>query len=219
MEKERINLLPSLNAVELRVLGSLIEKYKVTPDYYPLTLNALTLACNQKTSRKPVVEYDEQTVVMALDSLKKLSLVATAIGAGSRAVKYKHNFTLVYSMTSAELCVLCLLFLRGPQTPGELNTNSARLYEFESLEEVITVLQKLSDTDQPFVKELGKRPGQKEARFVHLFSEYNENENFDLPEEPARKSVIELESRLTIVEQELAEVKENLNKLMRELLG
>ena len=219
MEKERINLLPSLNAVELRVLGSLIEKYKVTPDYYPLTLNALTLACNQKTSRKPVVEYDEQTVVMALDSLKKLSLVATAIGAGSRAVKYKHNFTLVYSMTSAELCVLCLLFLRGPQTPGELNTNSARLYEFESLEEVMTVLQKLSDTDQPFVKELGKRPGQKEARFVHLFSEYNENENFDLPEEPARKSVIELESRLTIVEQELAEVKENLNKLMRELLG
>ena len=219
MEKEKINLLPSLNAVELRVLGSLIEKYKVTPDYYPLTLNALTLACNQKTSRKPVVEYDEQTVVMALDSLKKLSLVATAIGAGSRAVKYKHNFTLVYSMTSAELCVLCLLFLRGPQTPGELNTNSARLYEFESLEEVITVLQKLSDTDQPFVKELGKRPGQKEARFVHLFSEYNENENFDLPEEPARKSVIELESRLTIVEQELAEVKENLNKLMRELLG
>ena len=219
MEKERINLLPSLNAVELRVLGSLIEKYKVTPDYYPLTLNALTLACNQKTSRKPVVEYDEQTVVMALDSLKKLSLVATAIGAGSRAVKYKHNFTLVYSMTSAELCVLCLLFLRGPQTPGELNTNSARLYEFESLEEVMTVLQKLSDTDQPFVKELVKRPGQKEARFVHLFSEYNENENFDLPEEPARKSVNELESRLTIVEQELAEVKENLNKLMRELLG
>lgn len=219
MEKERINLLPSLNAVELRVLGSLIEKYKVTPDYYPLTLNALTLACNQKTSRKPVVEYDEQTVVMALDSLKKLSLVATAIGAGSRAVKYKHNFTLVYSMTSAELCVLCLLFLRGPQTPGELNTNSARLYEFESLEEVMTVLQKLSDTDQSFVKELVKRPGQKEARFVHLFSEYNENENFDLPEEPARKSVNELESRLTIVEQELAEVKENLNKLMRELLG
>lgn len=219
MEKEKINLLPSLNAVELRVLGSLIEKYKVTPDYYPLTLNALTLACNQKTSRKPVVEYDEQTVVMALDSLKKLSLVATAIGAGSRAVKYKHNFTLVYSMTSAELCVLCLLFLRGPQTPGELNTNSARLYEFESLEEVMTVLQKLSDTDQPFVKELVKRPGQKEARFVHLFSEYNENENFDLPEEPARKSVNELESRLTIVEQELAEVKENLNKLMRELLG
>ena len=219
MEKEKINLLPSLNAVELRVLGSLIEKYKVTPDYYPLTLNALTLACNQKTSRKPVVEYDEQTVVMALDSLKKLSLVATAIGAGSRAVKYKHNFTLVYSMTSAELCVLCLLFLRGPQTPGELNTNSARLYEFESLEEVMTVLQKLSDTDQSFVKELVKRPGQKEARFVHLFSEYNENENFDLPEEPARKSVNELESRLTIVEQELAEVKENLNKLMRELLG
>lgn len=218
MEEERINLLPRLNAVELRVLGSLIEKYKVTPDYYPLTLNALTLACNQKTSRKPVVEYDEQTVVIALDSLKKLMLVATAIGAGSRAVKYKHNFTLVYSMTSAELCVLCLLFLRGPQTPGELNTNSARLYEFESLEEVITVLQKLSDTEQPFVKELVKRPGQKEARFVHLFSEYNENENFDLPEEPARKSVNELESRLTIVEQELAEVKENLNKLMRELL-
>lgn len=219
MEPGNKKSLPTLSAAELRVLGSLIEKCKVTPDYYPMTLNALTLACNQKTSRKPVVEYDEQTIVIALDSLKKLGLVATAIGAGSRAIKYKHNFTMVYSMTSAELCVLCLLFLRGPQTSGELNSNSARLYEFESLEEVQIVLQKLSDAEQPFVKELAKRAGQKETRFVHLFAEFLENDHFDLPEEPARKSVNELENRLTIVEQELAEVKENLAKLMKELLG
>ncbi|MFL5754594.1 MAG: YceH family protein [Bacteroidia bacterium] len=211
--------LPHLDPVEIRVLGSLIEKSKTTPDYYPMTLNALTAACNQKTSRKPVVEYDEETVVIALDRLKKLSLIATATGGTSRSVKYRHNFTMVFQVSSAELAVLCLLFLRGPQTPGELNTNSARLFEFESIDEVISILQKLGLTDLPFVTELPRRPGQKETRFAHLFSGTPEQEEEELPQEPARRSVNELEARLSIVEQELAELKNTLSDLIKELKG
>lgn len=213
------NTLPILNPVEIRVLGSLIEKSKTTPDYYPMTLNSLTAACNQKSSRKPVANYDEETVVIALDSLRKMGLTSTATGGTNRSIKYKHNFTLVFPVTSAELAIMCLLFLRGQQTVGELNTNSARLYEFESLEEVITVLDKLAHADPPFVKQLSKRAGQKEARFTHLFGETIEIEEEELPEEPARKNVNELEARLSVVENELALVKESLAKLMKELMG
>jgi uncharacterized protein len=216
---ETLNNLPLLNSVEIRVLGTLIEKCKTTPDYYPMTLNSLTTACNQKTSRKPVSQYDEGTIVIALDSLRKMGFTSTATGGTSRSVKYKHNFTLIYQITSAELSVIALLFLRGPQTVGELNSNSARLYEFESLEEVILVLNKLSDTDIPFVKQLQKRHGQKEARFIHLFGETIEFEEEDLPEEPARKNVNELEARLSIVETELESVKESLAKLIKDLMG
>lgn len=212
--------LPVLNAEEIRVLGALIEKSRTTPDYYPMTLNAITAACNQKTSRKPVVEYDEPTVVIALNSLKSRSLVSTAVGGSIRSVKYKHNFTTVFPLSTAELAVMCLLFLRGPQTPGELNTNSARLYEFQSIEEVHEVINKLMNSGVPFVKELPKRAGQKEARFMHLLGDVNDIEEEDeLHEEPARKSVNILEARLTVVEEELALLKESVNKLMKELLG
>lgn len=211
--------LPILNAVELRVLGSLMEKSKTTPEYYPLTLNALTAACNQKSSRKPVVEYDEETVVIALNSLKSQSLVSTAVGGTSRTTKYKHNLTTIYPLTNGEFAILCLLFLRGPQTPGELNTNSGRLHEFSSIESVIETLHHLADKEQPFVKELPKRPGQKEARYAHLFGEITEDTTEDLIDEPARKSVNTLEARITQLETELAQVKETLNKLTKELLG
>jgi hypothetical protein len=211
--------LPVLNSIEIRVLGSLIEKSKTTPDYYPMTLNSLTAACNQKSSRKPVVQYDEETVVIALNSLKKNGLISTATGGTSRSVKYKHNFTLVFPLTTAELAVMCLLFLRGPQTAGEINTNSARLHEFESLEEVLAVLEKLAHADLPLVQQLPKRAGQKEVRYTHLLGETIECEEEEFPEEPARKSVNEMEARLTIVEQELAVMKESLEKLMKELMG
>jgi len=210
--------LPVLNSTEIRVLGSLIEKSKTTPDYYPMTLNSLTAACNQKTSRKPVVQYDEETVVIALNSLRKMGLISTATGGTSRSVKYKHNFTLVFPLTSAEVAVMCLLFLRGPQTAGELNTNSARLYEFESLEEVQAVLDKLAHIDLPLIQQLQKRAGQKEVRYTHLLGETIEFEIEELPDEPARKTVNELEARLTIVENDLAIMKESLDKLMKELL-
>ena len=216
---DSLETLPVLNSIDIRVLGSLIEKSKTTPDYYPMTLNSLTAACNQKTSRKPVVQYDEETVVIALNSLKKQGLISTATGGTSRSVKYKHNFTLVFPLTTAELAVMCLLFLRGPQTAGELNTNSSRLHEFESLEEVQQVLEKLAHAGLPLVQQLPKRAGQKEVRYAHLLGETIEYEEEELPDEPARKSVNEMEARLAIVERELAIMKESLEKLMRELMG
>lgn len=216
---ELYKTLPILNEVEIRVLGSLIEKSKTTPEYYPMTLNAITTACNQKSSRKPVVEYDEETVVIALNSLKAQSLVATAVGGTSRSIKYKHNFTTVYPMREGELAILCLLFLRGPQTPGELNTNSGRLHEFHSIESVIETLHKMSEGETPFVKELPKRHGQKEARFMHLLTDVIVEDLDDVLAEPARKSVNEMESRIVALEKELAEVKQTLTNLIKELKG
>ena len=122
--------LPKLNNEEIRVLGSLMEKSRTTPDYYPMTLNSLTAACNQKSARRPVVQYDDDTVMRTLDSLKKRGLISTATGGSSRAIKYKHNFAIVFPVVPAEVAVICLLLLRGPQTPGEINNNSGRLYEF-----------------------------------------------------------------------------------------
>ena len=214
---ESTTIIPQLNSIEQRVLGSLIEKSKTTPDYYPMTLNALTAACNQKTSRKPVVDYDEETVVIALNSLKSQSIVSTAVGGSIRSVKYKHNFTTVYPLTDGELAIICLLLLRGAQTPGELNTNSARLHEFKSLEGVHDALNKLMSTENSFVKELPKRAGQKETRFTHLLGDQLNFEEEDTYEEPARKHVSDIETRLSAVEQELAEVKETLAKIMKEL--
>ncbi len=213
------NTLPVLNSIEIRVLGSLIEKSKTTPDYYPMTLNSLTLACNQKTSRKPVVQYDEETVVIALNSLRKMGLTSTATGGTNRSMKYKHNFTLVFPLTTAEVAVMCLLFLRGPQTTGELHTNSARLHEFESLEEVLLVLDKLALAELPLVRQLPKRAGQKEVRYTHLLAEIIDFEDKELSEEPAGKSVNELESRLAIVENEVVLMKASLEKLVKELMG
>src|SRR5471030_547217 len=162
--------LPVLEAAELRVLGSLMEKCKTTPDYYPMTLNGLTAACNQKTSRKPVVQYDDETVMQALNTLKRRGLISTATGGSIRSVKYKHNFAIVFPVIPAEVALICLLILRGPQTPGELNTNSGRLFEFESLEEVQNVLERISSEVMPFVQQLPRRPGQKEVRYAHLLS-------------------------------------------------
>jgi len=211
--------LPVLDDTELRVLGALMEKSKTTPDYYPMTLNGLTTACNQKTSRRPVVDYDEETVVLALDSLKKRGLISTATGGSSRATKYKHNFAIVFPVVPAEVALICLLILRGPQTPGELNTNSGRLWEFESLEEVQNVLERISSEEVPFVQQLPRRAGQKEVRYMHLLGGTVDYTEDDLPEEPARRSVGELESRLIKVETELAELKEAFEKLMKELMG
>ncbi len=206
-----------LSDEEQRVLGVLMEKSRSTPDYYPMTLNSLTAACNQKTSRKPVVNYDEETVVLALNSLKKRGLIGTVTGGSSRAVKYKHNFAIVFPVIPAELAVICLLLLRGPQTPGELNTNSARLFDFESLEEVQEILDKLASGEQPFVLQLPRRPGQKEVRYAHLLGGTPVVHDDEPAPEPARRSVTELEERLTTVETQLAELKAAFDQLMRDL--
>ena len=212
-------VLPILDTTEQRVLGALMEKSKTTPDYYPMTLNGLMAACNQKTSRKPVVEYDEETVVLALNSLKKRGLVSTATGGSSRVVKYKHNFAIAYPVLPSEVAIICLLLLRGAQTPGELNTNSGRLHEFESLEEVQEVLEKLSDPERPYVVQLARRPGQKEVRYMHLLGGTPETEDEETYNEPARKSVGDLEGRVTKLEQELADLRDSFDKLMKELHG
>jgi uncharacterized protein YceH (UPF0502 family) len=209
--------LPVLDAIELRVLGVLMEKSKTTPEYYPMTINAITMACNQKTSRKPVVQYDDQTVILALDTLKRKSLVSTATGGSSRSVKYKHNFAIVFPVLPQEVAILCLLILRGAQTPGELNTNSGRMYEFETLDEVQEVLERLSGAEMPYVMQLPKRAGQKEVRYVHLLGGIPDLTQIDLQEELSGKPASELENRLAKVEQELAELKEAFDKLMQEL--
>ena len=216
---ESLQKLPLLNSQEARVLGSLMEKSKTTPDYYPMTLNALTLACNQKSSRKPVVDYDEETVVLALDSLKKKGLISTATGGGSRSIKYKHNFAIVFPLVPSEVALICLLLLRGPQTPGELNTNSGRLYEFESLDDVLQTLEKLASGEPVYVKQLPKRTGQKEVRFTHLLAGDVEIEEEELIEEPARKSVNGLENRITKLEQDYTELKTAFDKLYQDLMG
>lgn len=208
--------LPILDAAQIRVLGALMEKAKTTPDYYPMTMNGLVSACNQKTSRKPVVNYDEAIIGTALNSLKIAGLISTATGGSIRNIKYKHNFAIQFPVLPSEVAVMCLLFLRGPQTPGEINTNSGRLHEFETLEEVNQTLEKLAT--EGYIKQLPKRPGQKEQRYFHLFNgdvEFNEDD-FVTDESPA-KSNSALEERVVKLETELAELKENLAKLMNEL--
>jgi uncharacterized protein YceH (UPF0502 family) len=210
--------LPALEDTELRVLGSLMEKSRTTPDYYPMTVNSLIAACNQKTSRNPVVQYDEETVVLALNTLKKRGLVSTATGGTDRVVKYKHNFAIVYPVIPSQVAILCLLILRGPQTPGELNTNSGRLYEFESIEDVQDLLTELSSGDHPFIKQLPRRPGQKEQRYVHLLggsSDWNDDSAFE--QLPKASPSGGLEARVARLEQDLAELKEAFDKLMKEL--
>ncbi len=210
--------LPLLDATETRVLGSLMEKSRTTPDYYPMTLNGLTAACNQKSARKPVYNFTENEVIEALDRLKRKGLISTATGGSSRSIKYKHNFAIVFPLVPAELAIICLLLLRGPQTPGELNTNSGRLYEFESLEEVNEVLQKLSDQNFPYLVQIPRKPGQKEVRFMHLLNgEPDVNVEFDSDETSSLST--SYETRLQYVENELAELKIAFNDLVKELKG
>lgn len=211
--------LPVLDVAQIRVLGALMEKCKTTPDYYPMTLNGLAAACNQKTSRKPVVQYDDSTITTALNALKIAGLISTATGGSIRNIKYKHNFAIVFPVLPAEVAVMCLLFLRGPQTPGEINTNSGRLYEFETLEEVQQVLEKLANEEPAYIKQLPRKPGQKEVRYMHLFSGNIEAFEEEYIAEESPKANNELEERLSKVEEELAELKANFDKLMKELMG
>lgn len=209
--------LPVLTEEQIRVLGSLIEKSKATPDYYPMTINAIQTACNQKSSRKPVVNYDEEIIITTLNSLKILGLVSTVTGGSSRTLKYKHNIAVTYPLLPVETTVLCLLFLRGPLTAGEINTNSNRLYEFETLEEVQQVLEKLSS--EGYVKRLAKQPGQKEQRFMHLFSG-EVTDSFKINDETTLSTNnTVLEERLARVELELTELKEKVQHLLNELMG
>jgi uncharacterized protein len=160
-----------LSEVEVRVLGSLVEKQVTTPEYYPLTLNSLTLACNQKNNRNPVTAFSDDTVAQALESLREKNLAYVYYGSTSRVPKYKHVLTEVLHLSQAELAVMCVLMLKGTQTVGELRGSGARLYEFSGLEEVDETLNKLiSREPETLVVRLPRQPGQKETRFAHLLS-------------------------------------------------
>lgn len=162
-----------LNSAEVRVLGSLIEKQIATPDYYPLTFNSLLSACNQKTARNPVTEYDEVEIVNALDGLREKGFAFEVKTAGSRVEKFRHALHNFAELSSKEIALLCVLMLRGPQTAGELRQRSERLYEFSDLAEAEETLKELIEREdpEPLVAELPIEPGRKEKRYVHLFSD------------------------------------------------
>src|ERR1700736_4022218 len=155
-----------LHPVEVRVLGSLLEKEVTTPEYYPLSLNALVNACNQKSNRDPVVEFDASTVERALQSLRDKGLLLAITGAGSRVPKYAHRFSEKLNLGRREIAILCELMVRGPQTVGELKNRADRMHRFNDLEEVESVLDRMGE----LVTKIPRRPGEKEQRFAHLLS-------------------------------------------------
>jgi uncharacterized protein len=159
-----------LNEVECRVLGSLVEKEATTPEYYPLSLNALINACNQKSNRDPVMNLDEAAVREALRSLEGQSLVRSVSPADSRVTKYEHRLQEAYNFYRHEIAILCLLLLRGPQTPGELRNRAERMHSFDDLGAVQSSLQHLMKREPPLVKALPRQPGTKETRYAHLLS-------------------------------------------------
>lgn len=158
-----------LNEVEVRVLGALVEKEITTPDYYPLSLNALVNACNQKNNREPVMNLDENTVRDALLALQEKRLAGPASGADSRVTKYEHRLE-SFNFSRREIAVLCVLLLRGPQTPGELRGRAERMYRFEDLDQVQSALHQLMERQPPLAAMLARQPGTKEARYAHLLS-------------------------------------------------
>jgi uncharacterized protein len=156
--------------VEVRVLGSLIEKDITTPDYYPLSLNALVNACNQKNNRDPVMSLDEETVRRALSSLQEKRMAGPAGGVDSRVTKFEHRLQEVFNFDRREIAVVCVLLLRGPQTPGELRSRTDRMYHFEALDDIVATLDRLAQRDPPLARVLPRQPGTKESRYMHLFS-------------------------------------------------
>jgi len=158
----------TLTDTEVRVLGSLIEKEVTTPDYYPLSLNALVAACNQSSNRNPVVHYDEDTVAQALDTLREKKLIHLVDRSESRVTKYRHVLYEAMNLGRPAIAVMCVLMLRGPQTVGEIRTRTNRLYDFSSLEEVETTLNSLMSGNPPRVTRLPRQIGQKEVRYAHL---------------------------------------------------
>lgn len=160
----------TLNEVECRILGSLLEKEVTTPEYYPLSLNALVNACNQKSNRDPVMNLDEAVVRQTLRSLEGQSLVRSVSPADSRVTKYEHRLQEAFNFYRHEIAILCLLLLRGPQTPGELRSRSERMHSFDDLSAVQSSLQHLMKREPPLAKPLPRQPGTKETRYAHLLS-------------------------------------------------
>jgi uncharacterized protein YceH (UPF0502 family) len=212
-----------LNAVEVRVLGALLEKEITTPDYYPLTLNALTAACNQKSNRHPVVEFDEKTVARALEGLREKGLARMISGAEWRVPKYYHLMADKLGLARPAVAVLCVLMLRGPQTVGEIRGRTGRMHEFADLAEVETTLQGLMDREGgPLVAQLPRQPGRKESRCAHLLAgepEVPEEEEDEPHLEPATLAVQAENERLARLEEEVAALRQELAALQEAFAG
>jgi uncharacterized protein YceH (UPF0502 family) len=205
----------ALTETEVRVLGSLVEKQLTTPEYYPLTLNALVAACNQKSNRDPVVSYDESTVSSTLESLRDKNLVYVFYGSNSRVVKYKHMLPNVYELDASEVAVIDVLMLRGPQTVGEIRGRTDRLYEFSDLSQVQETLDKLAHRDEPLVVKLERQVGQKDARYAHLLS--GEVDIANIPATRERSGGGGSAERIEKLEAEIASLKAEFEAIKTEL--
>lgn len=206
-----------LTDIETRVLGALVEKQVTTPEYYPLTLNALTLACNQKNNRNPVSAYSENEVAQALESLREKNLAYVFYGSTSRVPKYKHVMPEVLHLNAAETALMCVLMLRGPQTPGELRGNAARLYEFSGLDDVEQTLSGLiSHEPDTLVARLARQAGQKEVRFAHLLSGEVPVESFGSAVVEARPSRQSLEQKIDDLAAEVERLKAQFDEFKKQ---
>ena len=206
------NMSGKLTETEARIVGSLIEKQLTTPEYYPLTLNALVAACNQKTNREPVVNYDEKTVLSALDDLRDKNIVYVFYGSTSRVPKYKHIVPDVYELEPSETAVMCVLMLRGPQTIGEIRERTGRLYDFRDLNDVNETLENLIKREEPLITRLERAPGQKEARYAHLLC--GEVTSYTPPERILRGSAND--ERIEKLEQELESLRTEMSAFRQE---
>ena len=209
-----------LNEFEARVIAALVEKEVATPDYYPLTLNGLVHACNQKNNRNPVVAYDEETVTRALNELREKKLAYVFFGAESRVAKYGHLFPKAYGLTPEETALMCVLMLRGPQTTGELRGRTASLHNFATLSEVEAALDGLmTREDGPLVTCLPRLPGMKEPRYAHLLSGDVELDTTELKAHvPPRGNdrLDRLEESLTTLRNEIAELRTQLAEFRKQ---
>ena len=212
-----------LNPAEARVLGALVEKDITTPDYYPLSLNALANACNQKNNREPVTNFDEETVRLALRNLSEKRLAGPASGADSRVTKYEHRLQEVFNFTRAETALICVLLLRGPQTPGELRGRTERMHRFEHLDDVLAGLQQLMRREPPLAKALGRRPGTKEIRYAHLLS--GDVDAWEPPAETVEAAmgssadsdrITHLEEQIAVLQKEVAELKQQITEFRKQ---
>ena len=202
-----------LNAVEVRALGALIEKKITTPEYYPLTLNSLTTACNQKSNRDPVVSLEEKAVVRALESLREKGLARQVSGVDMRVPKHYHLFDEKMCLTPPQVAALCVLLLRGPQTVGEIRGRSGRLYEFADLEEVERILTELVERSEgALVVQLARQPGRKESRYAHvLMGEPEENKSYaEGPVDAVALEVRAEDERITALEEQVQILKNEL---------
>jgi hypothetical protein len=205
-----------LNEVEARVLGALLEKEITTPEYYPLSLNALVNACNQKSNRDPVMNLEEDSVRAALRALDDNSLARSVSAADSRVTKYEHRLQEAFNFDRREAAIFCELLLRGPQTPGELRSRAERMHHFDDLSEVQSALQRLMSRQPPLVKVLARQPGTKESRYVHLLLGNVEPANSSAVHETPVVTSRENADKFSRLESEVAELRKDIADLKQQ---